>query len=277
VGQAFPDFELPDHNGSAVRSSELLSEGPLVVTFYRGGWCPYCNLALRALQDKLPEMKELGANLVAISPQLPDGSLSTAEQNSLEFSVLSDVGLKVASDAGVVWEIPEYAMEWHQKFFGMDLESTNGAGNSNKLPVPATFVIGRDGRVLWRFVEAKYWERANPEDIVNALRSKPVIEQVKGAFGMLPNLMATFAESPAAIEGYLTLMGIFSSKTDFSPTEQQVVLMTNNRLNGCTYCMAAHTGIAKSSGVPDDVIESLRSGTAIEDPKLDALRVFTEQ
>ncbi len=107
--------------------------------------------------------------------------------------------------------------------------------------------------------------------------SKPVIEQVKGAFGMLPNLMATFAESPAAIEGYLTLMGIFSSKTDFSPTEQQVVLMTNNRLNGCTYCMAAHTGIAKSSGVPDDVIESLRSGTAIEDPKLDALRVFTEQ
>ncbi len=171
VGQAFPDFELPDHNGSAVRSSELLSEGPLVVTFYRGGWCPYCNLALRALQDKLPEMKELGANLVAISPQLPDGSLSTAEQNSLEFSVLSDVGLKVASDAGVVWEIPEYAMEWHQKFFGMDLESTNGAGNSNKLPVPATFVIGRDGRVLWRFVEAKYWERANPEDIVNALRS----------------------------------------------------------------------------------------------------------
>ena len=172
VGEAFPEFELPDHNGNSVRSSELLKDGPLVVTFYRGGWCPYCNLALKALQSRLPEMKELGANLVAISPQLPDGSLSTAEQNKLEFSVLSDVGLDVTRQAGVIWEIPDYAMAWHQKFFGMNLEANNGSGNSDELPVPATFVIGRDGRVLWRFVEAKYWERANPDDIVNALRSQ---------------------------------------------------------------------------------------------------------
>ena len=106
--------------------------------------------------------------------------------------------------------------------------------------------------------------------------SQPTIKQAKAAFGMLPNLMATFAESPATIEGYLTLMGIFG-KSDFSPTEQQVVLMTNNRLNECHYCMAAHTGIAKQSGVPDDVIEALRSGSPIQDAKLDALRVFTEQ
>ena len=106
--------------------------------------------------------------------------------------------------------------------------------------------------------------------------SQPTIKQAKAAFGMLPNLMATFAESPATIEGYLTLMGIFG-KSDFSPTEQQVVLMTNNRLNECHYCMAAHTGIAKQSGVPDDVIEAVRSGRPIQDAKLDALRVFTEQ
>lgn len=172
VGQLFPDFELPDHNGQTVRSSELLEKGPLVVTFYRGGWCPYCNLALRALQAKLPKMKELGATLVAVSPQLPDGSLSTAEQNALEFPVLSDVGLGLAHRAGVVWDIPDYAMEWHQKFFGMDLEANNGTGNSSQLPVPATFVIGQDGRVLWRFVEANYWERANPEDVVAALETK---------------------------------------------------------------------------------------------------------
>ena len=172
VGQEFPDFELSDQNRETVRSIDLLAQGPLVVTFYRGGWCPYCNLALRALQAKLPEMQESGATLVAVSPELPDGSLSTAERNTLDFPVLSDVGLDLAKRAGVVWDIPDYAREWQEKFFGLELETHNGAGNGSELPVPATFVIGKDGRVLWRFVEARYWERANPDDVIEALRAE---------------------------------------------------------------------------------------------------------
>lgn len=105
--------------------------------------------------------------------------------------------------------------------------------------------------------------------------SKPIIGQVKATFGMLPNLMATLAESPAAIEGYSTLMGIYE-KSDLTPTEKQIILMTNNRLNGCTYCMAAHSAVSKSQGVPDDVIAALRSGSPLDDAKLETLRSFTE-
>jgi len=103
--------------------------------------------------------------------------------------------------------------------------------------------------------------------------AKELIEGATQAFGFLPNLLATMAEAPALLEGYTTLASIFDT-TDLSPTERQVVLMVNNRLNGCTYCMAAHTGIARSQGVPDDVIESLRDGSELSDPKLEALRLF---
>ena len=105
--------------------------------------------------------------------------------------------------------------------------------------------------------------------------SKPTMKKAKAAFGMLPNLMATMAESPASIEAYFTLMGIYE-KSGFTPAEKQVVLMTNNRLNGCTYCMAAHSAISKSQGVPNEVVAELRAGSSLTDPKLDALRRFSE-
>lgn len=100
-----------------------------------------------------------------------------------------------------------------------------------------------------------------------------LIAKAQQAFGFVPNLLATMAEAPALLEGYMTLASIFDT-SDLSPTERQIVLMVNNRLNGCTYCMAAHTGIAKAQGVPDGVIESLRDGMELSDPKLEALRVF---
>ena len=103
--------------------------------------------------------------------------------------------------------------------------------------------------------------------------SKPVLTAVKKQMGFIPNLMATMAESPVLVESYLTLMGLFD-KTDLSETERQIILMTNNRLNGCTYCMAAHTAVSKMSGVDAGVIEALRNGSAIDDPKLEALRQF---
>jgi uncharacterized peroxidase-related enzyme len=103
--------------------------------------------------------------------------------------------------------------------------------------------------------------------------AKALIANAEKAFGFLPNLLATMAEAPALLEGYMSLAAIFD-KSDLSPTERQIILMVNNRLNGCTYCMAAHSAIAKGQGVPDDVIAALRSGTELSDPKLEALRVF---
>ena len=103
--------------------------------------------------------------------------------------------------------------------------------------------------------------------------SKPILERVKKKFGFVTNLMATMSESPVLLESYLTMMGLFE-KTDLSPTEREIILMTNNRLNGCTYCMAAHSTVAKKRRIDDSVIESLRSGSPINDPKLEALRTF---
>ena len=105
--------------------------------------------------------------------------------------------------------------------------------------------------------------------------SKPLLEGAKSAFQFVPNLLGTMAEAPALLEGYMSLAGILN-KSDLSETERQIVLMTNNRLNGCTYCMAAHTTIAQGSGVSADVVQSLRENTPIADSKLEALRKFAE-
>lgn len=137
IGTAFLDFELQNQRGDTLTSAALLSGGPVIVTFYRVGWCPYCNLALRAMQAKLPEFRKLGASLVAVSPEKPDDSLTTSEKNELEFDVLFDEGSRLADAAGIIWDIPEYALEWHEKYFGLYLEEHNGQGNRSRLPVPS--------------------------------------------------------------------------------------------------------------------------------------------
>jgi uncharacterized peroxidase-related enzyme len=103
--------------------------------------------------------------------------------------------------------------------------------------------------------------------------AQPLLQKAKDAFSFVPNLLGTMAEAPALLEGYMTLADIFG-KTDLSETERQIILMTNNRLNGCQYCMAAHTSISQMAGVKADVIEALRTNTAINSPKLEALRIF---
>ncbi len=105
--------------------------------------------------------------------------------------------------------------------------------------------------------------------------AKPFLQGAKDAYAFVPNLLGTMATAPALLEGYMTLAGIFD-KTDLTETERQIILMTNNRLNGCTYCMAAHTTISQMAKVPSDVIDALRDNTPIADPKLEALRTFTE-
>jgi peroxiredoxin len=143
---------------------DLLQAVPAVVTFYRGGWCPYCNVQLRAYQAILPEISSLGARLVAMSPQLPDGPLLTTE---LTFDVLSDVANEIARRFGLVWSLPE---ELHAapRSNGKALPGING-DESWELPVPATYVIARDGRVALAAIEADYRKRLEPDAILAAL------------------------------------------------------------------------------------------------------------
>lgn len=171
TGQSAPDFTLPDVEGRPVGLSALLRGGPVVLTFYRGGWCPYCNIQLRAYQRALPEITALGGRLVAVSPQSPDASLSTAEKNALEFAVLSDGRNGVARRYGLVFTLPDELQD-AMRANGKPLTEING-DNSWSLPVPATFVIAADGRIALAHVEVDYRERLEPDAILAALRNLP--------------------------------------------------------------------------------------------------------
>ncbi|GCE07791.1 peroxiredoxin-like family protein [Dictyobacter aurantiacus] len=166
-GEAAPNFALPNARGTILKLSDLLSRGPVVLTFYRGAWCPYCNLTLRAYQKHLPEIQQRGATLVAISPQTPDHSLATAEKWQLEFEVLSDESNQVARAYGLVFRMSEELRTLYQRFDN-DLEAYNG-DSSWELPMPGTFVIAQDGTIQLAFVDADYTHRLEPAEILDAL------------------------------------------------------------------------------------------------------------
>ena len=170
VGEQAPNFELPDALGNQIKLSGLLENGAVVVTFYRGSWCPYCNLQLRALQAKLPEIQSLGATLVAISPEVPDASMTKNEISEMDFTVLSDQDAKVASKYGVAWEVPEFLLDHMRVDRNLDLKQVNN-GNGTALPIPATFIIGTDGAIQWSYVNVDYRTRSEPDEIVEALKS----------------------------------------------------------------------------------------------------------
>jgi peroxiredoxin len=167
VGAQAPELTLPDALDRQVRLADLWRQGPLVLIFYRGGWCPYCNLELRAWQQHLAALNSIGGQLVAVSPQTPDNSLSTAEKNELAFPVLSDSALQAATAFGVAFEMPPELIELYSSV-GNDLPVLNGNGRW-VLPVPATYVIDRDGRIVFAHVEADYRERAEPRDVLAAV------------------------------------------------------------------------------------------------------------
>lgn len=168
VGNKIPAFALTNATGKTVSSADLLKEGPLVISFYRGAWCPYCNLELHALQHALPEIEAAGGQLVAISPNLPDTSLSSVEKHHLTFEVLSDVGNKIARKFGLVFNLSEDIRRVYQKF-GHDIPDQNG-DDTWEIPVPATYVADASGVVVFRFVNTDYTRRAEPADIVAALQ-----------------------------------------------------------------------------------------------------------
>jgi peroxiredoxin len=167
-GQKAPDFTLPDAKGQVVRLSGLLKKGPVILTFYRGGWCPYCNLQLRSYQAHLAEIRAKGAELVAVSPQIPEYTLSTAEKDALTFPVLSDVGGKVAREYGLVFQVPDEVVPIYRQF-GIDLEKHNG-DTRHELPIPGTYLIGPDGTVLLSHVDADYRKRLPVETLLAALK-----------------------------------------------------------------------------------------------------------
>ncbi|TFE04180.1 peroxiredoxin-like family protein [Jeotgalibacillus salarius] len=168
-GDQIPDFTLPDAAGQQVSIKTLLAQGPVILTFYRGGWCPYCNLELKAYQNKLSDIKGAGAELVAISPETPDASLNTKEKNSLEYKVLSDVENKVADQFNLVFSMPDYLIDIY-KDSGLDVAAHNG-NDDWELPKPATFVIDSTGEILFAEVDADYTYRTPPEKVIEFVKS----------------------------------------------------------------------------------------------------------
>ncbi|MHC5068206.1 MAG: peroxiredoxin-like family protein [Planctomycetota bacterium] len=170
VGDTMPAFALPDASGTMRSSADLLAQGPLVVSFYRGGWCPYCNLELRALQALQDDFAQHHATLVAISPQNPDDSLSTQDKNALTFPVLSDHRLAFTRAMGLSFTLPPAVIDLMLTTFGQDLRASNGTDDF-ELPIPATYVVDRQGVVRWRYVNPDYTQRAEPADVLAAVHS----------------------------------------------------------------------------------------------------------
>lgn len=168
LGDQAPKFKLKNAIGALITLDEYLKKGPVILTWYRGGWCPYCNITLQYLQNSLSEYKALGASLIALTPEVPDRSLSTKEKYALEFEVLSDVGNRIAKQYGIVFKLtPEVAKKYEIAF---DLNTYNG-DKSNELPLAATYIINKKGRIIYTFLDTDYRHRAEPADILKVLRN----------------------------------------------------------------------------------------------------------
>ena len=169
VGDRAPAFTLNDHDGRPVSSADMLAERLLVISFYRGAWCPYCNMELQALEAARPAIEAVGASLIAISPQKPANSRRSARENTLGFPILSDPGNEVAAGFGLRFELPDYLIDLYKKL-GNNLPLTNG-DDSWTLPMPGRFAIGQDGVLRYAEVNPDYTQRPEPDDLIPALRS----------------------------------------------------------------------------------------------------------
>ncbi len=177
AGQKIPEFRLNNHLNGTVHSAELLGKGPLIISFYRGSWCPYCNLELNALQAYNDKFREQGARLVAVTPELPDGTLSSIEKHDLSFQVLTDIENRLAEKFGLVFTLSEKLKEVY-KGFGFDLEKSNG-NNKWQLPIPATYIVRPDGVIEYAFVNADYTKRLEPETILARLEKMNSYQRVR--------------------------------------------------------------------------------------------------
>jgi len=167
VGEYIPDFTLNNAVGEQVNIYDLLNEGPIILSFYRGNWCPYCNLELVAYQEKIDEIQGKGAQFVAVSPELPDLSLSLIERHSLKYEILSDIDNGVARDFGLVFKLSNELSKLYMQF-GIDLEKEQNNSN-DELPVPATYVIDESGKIMLAALNIDYRERIDPELAISIL------------------------------------------------------------------------------------------------------------
>jgi peroxiredoxin len=166
-GDRLPDFELPDQHGRLHRIHDYLQESPLVINVYRGGWCPYCNMEMKALHAVLPEIESQGARLIGLAPESPEHAAETAARHEIDIDILSDSGNQIADLLGLVFELPETLRGLYAKI-GIDIPAYNG-DESFRLPVPATYIVDQTGLIAYDFVNADYTRRLEPSEIVAAL------------------------------------------------------------------------------------------------------------
>lgn len=167
TGDTLPDISLPNVMGKSVQVNELLNDKKVILSFYRGGWCPYCNLELKAYQKILPQIEAKGAIVVAISPEVPDHALTTKEKNELQFEVLSDINNEVAKKMNLLYRLPNALVSLYKKF-GIDLVS-NQQNDQNSLPIAATYIIAQNGTITYHFLEEDYKLRADPMEVLKHL------------------------------------------------------------------------------------------------------------
>ena len=170
VGMSAPDFQLSNAFGEKVKLSKRLVDGPVVLAFYRGAWCPFCNIELNALQSSLPYFNKYNASLIAVTPQRPDKSKEQLEKSEYTFEVLSDLDDNVMKAYNLYFAVPQELHELYKNKFSFDITDYNGK-NRLGLPVPGTFVIDQDGIIRAAYAETDYKKRMEPEDIINALKA----------------------------------------------------------------------------------------------------------
>ena len=167
IGETITNFSLKNAKNEVVNSSDILKNGKMIIAFYRGSWCPYCNLELKTLQEKISEFKEKNATLVAISPQSPDNSLTVIEKHHLTFEVLTDKDNVFAKQLGIVFELQDFVLPYYHAL-GIDLSSFNENTN-NSLPIPAVFVVNESSKIIYKFADANYMNRIDIDELLKTL------------------------------------------------------------------------------------------------------------
>ena len=168
VGDVAPNFTLKNATGDNISLYNELKKGPVVLLWYRGGWCPYCNMTLSYMQKSIPDFKKYDANILALSPEVPDKSMSTKEKNELEFEVLSDIDNKVAHDYKVVYKLTDEVAGLFEENFGL---STYNGNADAELPLAVTYIIGQDKKIKYAYLNSDYRNRAEPQELINFLKN----------------------------------------------------------------------------------------------------------
>ncbi|SDJ60012.1 peroxiredoxin-like family protein [Chryseobacterium jejuense] len=167
IGNQMPEFSLPNALGKIINSEDIIKNGKIILAFYRGSWCPYCNLELKSLQDNLSRIKNKGATLIAVSPQSPDHSLSMTEKNNLEFEVLTDIDNNFAKKLGIDFQLQDFVLPYYNGL-GIHLSDFN-KNEDNTLPVPAVFVVDENRVVTYKFLDVNYMNRLDVEELIQSL------------------------------------------------------------------------------------------------------------